>query len=327
MNEWQTIIAALVPVFGMVIVGIIVRRLGWLTEEADRSLIHLCVRLLFPCLIIRAMTTGDWFRQSTDLIIPPFVGFGLTFLGFVVSAIFVYLLGEKIGLKSKAQQHTFVFCVGMFNYGYIPIPLVVELYPGDSVTMSTLLLHNVGVDTAMWTLGPIILMGKLGKQWWRGILNPVVLSIIAAVIMKLVIGPYMTAHPIAYQWEIINPIAKVVGYMADCAIPLSLVITGATIADVWRDADLKDELPTTIAGCLLRLGILPLMFLAIARLIPFEVGLTRVIAIQAAMPAAIFPIVLAKHYNGDAPTAVRIVLSTHFLCLLTTVLWLMVGLH
>jgi predicted permease len=107
---------------------------------------------------------------------------------------------------------------------------------------------------------------------------------------------------------------------------MSLILSGATIADVWKQANFRDGWGVIGSGILLRLGVLPVLFLTIVAIGPFDLALDRVIAIQAAMPAAVFPIILAKHYGGDAPTAVRIVLTTHLACLLTCPLWLTIAL-
>ena len=45
------------------------------------------------------------------------------------------------------------------------------------------------------------------------------------------------------------------------------------------------------------------------------------------MPAAVFPIVLARHYAGDPATAVRVVIGTSLLGFLTMPLWLRLGLR
>jgi len=70
-------------------------------------------------------------------------------------------------------------------------------------------------------------------------------------------------------------------------------------------------------SCALRLGILPVLFLLLAKYLPCSLELKRVITIQAAMAAAVFPIVMAKHYGGDPATALRVVLGTSLVGLVT----------
>ena len=49
--------------------------------------------------------------------------------------------------------------------------------------------------------------------------------------------------------------------------------------------------------------------------------------LQAAMPAAVFPIILARHYQGDPPTALRVVIGTSVVGLVTIPLWIRFGMH
>ena len=76
---------------------------------------------------------------------------------------------------------------------------------------------------------------------------------------------------------------------------------------------------------LLRIGVLPVLFLLLAKHVPMTVEHQRVLVIEAAMPAAVFPVVLAKLYGGDPATAVRVVLATAAVSLVTIPLWLKYG--
>jgi malate permease and related proteins len=63
------------------------------------------------------------------------------------------------------------------------------------------------------------------------------------------------------------------------------------------------------------------------RLAPFDLTLKSVLVIQAAMPAAIFLIVVAKAHHGYMPTALRVVLGTSAIGLITIPLWIGFGLQ
>jgi predicted permease len=67
--------------------------------------------------------------------------------------------------------------------------------------------------------------------------------------------------------------------------------------------------------------------LAIARWLPCPIELRRIIVIQAAMPCAVIPVVLSKHYGGDPATSMRIVLVTSVFGLLTIPLWIQIGMR
>jgi malate permease and related proteins len=58
-----------------------------------------------------------------------------------------------------------------------------------------------------------------------------------------------------------------------------------------------------------------------------DVALKSVLIIQAAMPATIFPIVVTRAHHGDMPTALRVILGTSVIGLITIPLWIGYGLH
>jgi predicted permease len=67
--------------------------------------------------------------------------------------------------------------------------------------------------------------------------------------------------------------------------------------------------------------------LLLAKCLPASVELKRVIVLEAAMPAAVFPIVMARHYAGDPATAMRVVIGTSVVGLVTIPLWIRFGMH
>ena len=113
--------------------------------------------------------------------------------------------------------------------------------------------------------------------------------------------------------------------LGQAAIPLSLLLTGAMLADAV--VSLRDDRRPliTVAGCLVRAALLPPLFLAAAYWLPVSLDLKRVLAVQAAMPCAMVPVLLSRHYRGDTGIAVQIVLASTALGLLTIPLWLRIG--
>jgi predicted permease len=80
-----------------------------------------------------------------------------------------------------------------------------------------------------------------------------------------------------------------------------------------------------LVACLLRLGLLPLFFLLLAKYLPVSLELRQVMLLQSAMPAAVFPIIMARHYGGDPGLALRIVIATSLGALVTMSFWLRLG--
>ncbi len=308
-SYWQLLLLIL-PVFALIGIGVVLRKVRWLNEEADASLLKLVVSFLYPCLIFDNVLGNAALRDPANLVLAPLVGFLTMAVGIGVA----YYAAKALGFTVGKGLRTFAFAVGIYNYGYIPIPLMTALFGPDSV--GVLLVHNVGCEAAIWTVGILVLAGVPLREGWRKLLNaPVVALLLAVVINATGLGPRLP-----------GVVLEVIRLSAACAIPLGLMLIGATLVEyLGRPRGLVDA-RVTVASNLLRLGLLPVAFLLLAKFLPCPVDLKRVIVMQAAMPAGILPIVIARHYGGQPLTAVQVVVGTTLVGLVAIPLWLRVGL-
>ena len=155
----------MLPVFGIVVIGIFMRKWNWLTEEADKSLLRLTINLLTPCLIFDSVLQNQALKQIDNLILAPVIGLGGVALGMAVG----FALNKISGLRERTSISTFILCIGLYNYGYISVPLANSLFNRE--TIGVLFVHNLGVEIAIWTLGLMLLSGST-KGSWKNIFNP-----------------------------------------------------------------------------------------------------------------------------------------------------------
>ena len=309
MNQFYIVLLAVLPVFSIIGAGILMRKINWLTEEADKSLMRVTVNLLAPSLIFDSILHNDALKDISNVLIAPVVGFGTAALGIGIA----FALRRFI-TTDKRILATFAVCVGIYNYGYIPVPLVNSLF--DRTTLGVLFVNNLGVETCIWTLC-LVVLGANQEKGWRQLINAPVLAIVIALAVNFLgLERFIPAFLLGT--------AKMLG---QCSIPMGLILVGATMADHLHEFHSARGWRVIALSCLIRLGIAPVLFLVLAKFLPCSDQLKRVIVVQAAMPAATFPIVMAKHYNGDPPTALRILLATSILGLLTIPLWIRFGLN
>ncbi|MGJ8652408.1 MAG: AEC family transporter [Opitutaceae bacterium] len=311
MSTTALIFTAVIPIFLVITSGYVSRRIGWLNEEADRSLMTIVVNLLYPAFIFSYILGNEALRIPSNLVLPPFIGFTSIVGGFGIAM----LVARRLKLGDQKECRTFAFTTGMYNYGYFPIPIIALLF--DRETTGVLLVHNVGVEIAMWALGVgFILSANDPKSIWKRIFSAPVISILIAVPLNWMKLDLTLPH---FVLETFNLLGK-------CAIPLALLLIGATFADLAKGVRIFDRRRIPIAASVLRLGVFPLFFLFFAFAFPVSTELKQVMIIQAAMPCAVFPIVLARHFDGSSEIALKVVMGTTIGSLLTIPIWIPIGL-
>jgi hypothetical protein len=294
------------------------RTRNWLTAEADQSLMRLVINLLIPALIFSSVLGNAALRKPENLLWPPLVGYGMVVVGIGVARAFA----RAAGLQTKPEQRTFSFLAGLQNYSYLTIPLCLSLF--DASTTGVLFVHNVGTEMAMWTAGMAALTGGALDGGWRKIFNAPLIALLLALMLNFV-GMFFTPPGILMVAG--KMVLTVAHWLGQSAIPLALLLIGAIVADHLEDVHGGRAARVVSVAVLVRLGIMPVLFLLLAKYLPCSVELKQVLVLQGAMPSAVFPVVLAKHGGGDARVALQVVLGTSLAGLITIPLWIHFGGH
>ena len=309
MSYWQLLLLVL-PVFALIAIGVVVRRVHWIEGEAETSLIRLVVNLCYPALIFESVAGNAALRSPGNLILPPLVGFGITFLGIRAGL----LVAKAIGLHVGTGLRTFALAVGITNYGYLPLPIMEGIWGPES--RGVLLVHNVGVEAAIWTVGLLVLSGESLRDGWRKLVSPIVITLGLAVLCNLA---GITPHLPKVATDAIHALGV-------CGIPLGLIMTGVSLANFLDEPEHLFDAKVAGAAAALRLGVLPLALIVLAKYLPCSVELKRVIIVQAAMPTAMVSVIIARLYGGHPRTAVQITLGTTAVAIFTIPLWIRAGL-
>jgi predicted permease len=300
----------ILPVFALIAVGVALRRRHWIEGEAEASLIRLVVQVCMPCLVFDTIIGNGSLRNPANLLLPPLAGFGLAAVGIGVS----HLAGRAAGLSNGTGLRTFALSAGICNYSYLPFPIVGGLW--GARTQGVLLVHNMGVDLAIWSVGIVVLTGGSVRKNWRRIVSPMLVTLLVSVAINIC----------GFSGRVPGFVASIAHSLGVCAVPIGVVMTGVSMADYLDEPSKLLHRNVALAATVVRLLVLPVVILCAARWIPCDVELRRVLVVQAAMPAAVIPIILARHYGGQPLTAVQIVLSTTAAALVTCPLWIRVGL-
>ena len=310
MPSYLQLLLLVLPVFVVIGVGVFVRRWNWIEGEAETSLIRLVVNVCYPCLIFESVAGNAGLREPGNLLLPPLIGFGVTWLVIHVGLV----VAKGIGLHVGSGLRTFALAVGVTNYGYLPLPIMEGIWGPES--RAVLMVHNVGVEIAIWTVGLLVLSGESLRVGWRRLVSPIVVTLGLGVACNLT---GLTPH-------LPKVFTDVVHVLGACGIPLGLIMTGVSLASfVDRPRELFDP-KVSLAALALRLLFVPVLFILLARYLPCTVELKRVIIVQGAMPTAMVSVIIARLYGGNPRTAVQIIFATTAVGIFTIPLWIRAGL-
>jgi predicted permease len=310
MTSYGHLFLVLLPVFAMIAIGAGLRRWQWISEAGETSLFNLVIRVTTPCLIFESVATNPALRDPGNLYLPPLLGFGLTLLSMALG----WYVARALGLTIGHGLRTFALTVGLTNYGYLPLPLMDAMFGQES--RAVLLVHNVGVEAAIWTGGILVVTGLSPLSGWRKMVNGPLVALVIAVACNLT---GLSAHLPATLLSLVHALSV-------CAVPLGLIVTGVSIQPHLDDPKQLVNPRVTLTAWLLRLIVLPWVFLLAARYGPCSVELKRVLVVQAAMPSAVVSIIVARLYGGQPLVAVQIIVGTTALALFTIPLWIKFGL-
>lgn len=309
MEGFWIITEASVPVFLMMGVGYLLCALKQFPKESFNAILNIDVKALIPCLIVDSILGNQALKNFGTLLSAPVFGIFMLLMGLGAGLLTRKLAG--ISKEEVLQGRSYTVSVGLFNYGYIPFPLALALY--DQETVGVLFVFNVGIEVCVWTIVVALLSGYSLLKEWKKIFNMPLLAIVFSLILNFAGVPLpgvlrQTCHA-----------------LGQCAYPLGLVVCGGVIYNLCQKESVLDHLRAPVIATVIRCGVLPILTLLIAMLFPFSVELKRVIILQAAMPTAVFAMVLSQMFNADSGLAFRVVLVSTLLSVVTTPIWIQIG--
>lgn len=309
MTSYTSLLGLIAPVFAIIGIGVMARQFGWLKPSGEECLLKIIVNVLFPCLIFKTILGSRALLEPANVVLPPLMGYVTMSFGFLAA----YYGGRLLGLSRGHGLRTFAFAVGTYNYGFIPIPLIERMFGEE--TLSVLFVHNIGCELSIWTIGTILVAGVSMRDVWRRLVNPPLLSILAGVALNFA----------GADRFIPVPVMTAVGALGACAVPMGLLLSGGSMHEFLRRPGNLANRQVVGASLLLRLALIPVVFVVAARWLPLPAELKQIIVVQAAMPAGAMSLVLVRHFGGQPLIAAQVILATTLAAIVTIPWWIRIG--
>lgn len=263
-----------------------------ITLVGSKDLATLLLWLVVPAVLINSFCVPYSPEKLRELGVSFLLGLLALLLSMSISA----LLFRKDAIENLA--------VAFSNAGFMGIPLVRQSLGEDAV------FYLVGFVAALnlfqWSYGLILLGGKKGKGSWKGIFgSPVVVgSVIGFVLFVTGLGDKLP--------DVVGGALK--GVVATNS-PLAMIVLGVYLAQTELKSLVTTPRIYLLSGA--RLALIPLVTLAVFRLLPGPRAVKLALLIAASAPVGSNAAVYAQLYDRDYPYACKAVAQSTVLSILT----------
>jgi len=281
--------------FIYMIVGVVMVKTKILKKEGRPSLIGILINITLPCMILHS------FEQ--DVGIQELIAAGQALIISACCCVGAYLIGLLIWRKKPAEKRAVMEFATMFsNQGNAGLPIIQLVFGSQGVFYTSFLL--IPVRVLMWTLGVSLFVKQQGKDRWKTLLiNPSLLVVF--------VGLFILLTP----FKLPGPVSTAVTNIGNMTGPLSMMIIGASLADMNLREALLDK-DVYILSFVRLLG-LPVLSMVVLRALGVDTLLWQVQATLIAMPSATNTAVLAEMYGRDHSFAAKCVFVTTIFSLVT----------
>jgi len=311
MNVFSADVALAMTRLGLlVLLGWFMARRGWVGPHARQPLMRMVIWVFFPAMIFSRVSGNPLIASGSQALLYLGAGFLMIVTGYAVAK----GVGVLCKVPAGVARRTFAFSAGVNNFGYLGIPVTAALFDHDVV--GVLLVHNVGVEAAIWTVGVAMLSGESLRRGLKKLLQPMTVALFVALALNF--AGLGKAAPIVFAGDLCHAVGE-------CAIPLGTLLTGIYLHEVIKDFRLAADAPVSFGVMAVRWLLMPLTVLAAAAWLVTDDSLRKVMLVQAAMPCGIFTFLIVEMFKGEVMVALRCSVITMLCCPLVTPVWLWLG--
>ena len=272
----------LLVLFGFMLIGYLSYKKKWISDDTSSQISGLIVNIFNPALIISGVIgsvgNGNWNLVIMDLIL--------------AVILFVVLM--------------LIFS----NLGFMGIPIIEELYGRGAIFYVAL--YTLVYNILFYTYGIYLFEKERAMQTgqkakiifhWKKMINPGMVACLAALLI------------FAFQIDAPAPAVSFVQYLGNAAIPLSMIITGVSLAkmpliEVFKDIKMYQF-------TFLKMLVIPMIAAFAIRLFHLDPVLSGIMVLMFGMPNGSMAVMMAIDYGLDSSICSRGIVLTTLLSIVT----------
>jgi predicted permease len=295
----QQTLSITAPVFSMLFLGVVLKRLGWIDDRFVDTASSLVFKGTMPTLLFLGIVQAD-LRTALQ---PALIGY------FVAATLVCFLVGWGWAILRCPQTDRGIYTQGAFrgNNGIIGLALATSMYGDYGLSVGgilggvVILSYNTLSSIVLAIYSPDAKSDPLSLA--RSIFsNPLIIGVLAAI-------------PVAY-WQLPLPAWLVTSgeYFAQMTLPLALICIGGTLSL----ASLRSSGRIAISASLMKMVWLPILATFGAWLYGFRNAELAILFLYFGSPTAAASFVMARAVNGNHELAAAIIVITTLAAVVTT---------
>lgn len=283
--------------FLIMLVGLICKKEGLINDAGSKVISGIVVNVANPALILSAGINKTETIEGKNLLLA--VGLAAGVYVFLIVASFII---PKVLRIDKREIGTYRVMTVFSNIGFMGFPVISAVYGSDALLYASVFL--IPYNVLIYTWGIMTMAPASGKEndkkmtiSWGKIFNIGVIACLLTIVL------YITKMPIP------KPVESVVNHFSSLTAPLSMMVIGASMADMNFKKLLTDVKMLIFQA--IKLLLLPVIGVLIIKSFGIEPKLVGVCLIMLATPVGSMTAMLAQQYDGDYELASKgVALST-----------------
>lgn len=286
--------------FGMILVGYYCNKKGYLTQETNKNMGHMVMRVMIPAMLLTSISG----IEITDRLLK---GFFFSTAGQIVMMVLCGYLMRLYGKWRKLDKSLLPMLeltTGSLNTGFIGIPVTMIFFGEAGIVYISA--GVLALNLYLWSYGVYIISGKkeknlmqMGKTFLKGTINPNCISILLGLALTM-------THAIHYVPQVIIDFLTMVG---DVTTPLSLLYVGALAGSSGIGRMLKEKLALEVS--FVKMILMPVLGILVLHFVPMEPMAKSIFLLSMSMPAAIVvPMMVAQYGEGEEVSSKIVIWTT-----------------
>lgn len=296
-------INAVLPIILMVIIGNILKRVGFISKDFIKMANRLVFRIFLPAMLFLNVYNIESFSN---------VKIGYAIYALVITFILFGAMIPIVIVSTKHNPRRGAMLQASFrsNYALIGIPLASSLFGSEGTAVACILsaftipVFNILAVISLSVFGSNGERVKVSKILLSIVKNPLIISVLSGCLCLFIRELFLDAG-ISFRLSDITPAFKVLNYLSGVATPLALIVLGAQF-EFSAVPELKREI---IIATAMRVFVSPLIGLGVALLLfPGFTG-AHYAALTAlfATPVAVSSVPMAQEMGADNQLAGQLV--------------------